>query len=41
LINIRDEDYAVDPFTEVQVNKIIATIDKCDDIIQSSRERSD
>ena len=38
-IKIRDEDYVVDPFTEAQVNKIIASIDKCEDISASSRER--
>ncbi len=38
-IKIRDEDYEVNPFTEAQVNKIIAAVPKCADIVTVNQER--
>ena len=38
-IKIRDEDYEVNPFTEAQVNKIIAAIPECAEIGAVNQER--
>ena len=38
-IKVTDDDYKVDPFTEAEVKKIIAAVDKCEDITPYNRDR--